>query len=141
MRVLSKYCNLAARLRQLLYGQLWLWRAEMSCKREQLSLLELPSAADIMKSPVVALSPGQRPGEQCCIDYSVALCKSDHLYEGQRPVVLRVTRLWRVAFLRRWRKNSECMNRGVRFPRALPGAKRNNWAFHNVSCTRQFKQA
>ena len=35
----------------------------MSCKREQLSLLKLPSAADIMKSPVAALSPGQRSGE------------------------------------------------------------------------------
>ena len=40
-------------------------------------------------SPIAAPSPGQRPGEGGCIDESVALCKSNHLYEGQRPVALR----------------------------------------------------
>ena len=51
------------------------------------------------------------------------------LYEGQRPVALRVTRSRRVAFLRNRRKNAECIDRGVRFLRALPGAMGNNWAY------------
>ena len=55
--------------------------------------------------------------------------KSNLHYEGQRPVWrLRVTRSKRVAFLRR-RKNAECINRGLRFPRALPWAMGNIWAF------------
>ena len=40
-----------------------------------------------------------------------------------------VTRLSRVAFLRRWHKNAKCINRGVRFPRALPWAMGNIWAY------------
>ena len=43
------------------------------------------------------------------------------LYEGQRPVALRVTRSRRVAFLRIRRKNAECINRGVRSPGRCPG--------------------
>ena len=51
-----------------------------------------------------------------------------------------ITRSRRVAFLRQ-RKNAKCINRGIRPPRALPWAMGNNWAFHNVGCTRQFEQA
>ena len=42
--------------------------------------------------------------------------KGNLLYEGQRPVALRVcvTRSGRVAFLRRRLKNAECINRGVK---------------------------
>ena len=49
--------------------------------------------------------------------------KGNLLYEGQRPVALRVcvTRFWRVAFLRRRLKNAECINRGVRYPGRCPG--------------------
>ena len=39
-----------------------------------------------------------------------------------------VTRFWRVAFLRQ-RKNAECINRGLRSPRALPWAMGNIWAY------------
>ncbi|MFW5547004.1 MAG: hypothetical protein ACOCNO_08235, partial [Bacteroidales bacterium] len=68
--------------------------------------------------------------------------KSSLHYEGQRPVALPagITRSRRVAFLRQ-RKNAKCINRGIRPPRALPWAMSNNWAFHNVGCTRQFEQA
>ena len=49
--------------------------------------------------------------------------KGNLLYEGQRPVALRVcvTRSGRVAFLRRRLKNAECINRGVRYPGRCPG--------------------
>ena len=34
-----------------------------------------------------------------------------------------VTRSGRVAFLRRWHKNAECINRGVRYPGRCPGLR------------------
>ena len=57
--------------------------------------------------------------------------KGNLLYEGQRPVALRVcvTRSGRVAFLRRWHKNAECVNRGVRYPGRCPGL----WATTGLS--------
>ena len=42
----------------------------------------------------------------------------------------------RVAFLRRRHKNAECIARCIRFPGALPRARGNNWALHNVGCAR-----
>ena len=110
-----RFHALAVRIDFMSRMGIWLWRAV---------------------SPIVASSPGQRPGDGVCIDLSIALCKSSLHYEGQRPVALRVTRSGRVAFLRHRRKNAECIDRGVRFPRALPGAMGNIWALHNVGCAR-----
>ena len=42
----------------------------------------------------------------------------------------------RVAFLRRRHKNAECIARCIRFPGAMPRARGNNWALHNVGCAR-----
>ena len=71
---------------------------------------------------MLPIAPGSARGGRNCIDLSVALCKSNLLYEGHRPVALRVrvTRLERVAFLRQ-RKNAECIARGIRFPGRCPG--------------------
>ena len=67
--------------------------------------------------------------------------KGNLLYEGQRPVALRVcvTRSGRVSFLRRRLKNAECINRGVRYPGRCPGlwavtglTARHTWAANAV---------
>ena len=50
---------------------------------------------------MLPIAPGSARGGRKCIDLSVALCKSNLLYEGHRPVWrLCVTRFRRVAFLR-----------------------------------------
>ena len=60
--------------------------------------------------------------------------KGNLLYEGQRPVALRVcvTRSGRVAFLRRRLKNAECINRGGRYPGRCPGL----WAVTGLTARR-----
>lgn len=49
---------------------------------------------------MLPIAPGNTRGGRNCIDLSVALCKSNLLYEGHRPVWrLGLTRFRRVAFL------------------------------------------
>ena len=83
------------------YALIKVSRPEMSCKRGQSSLLGLPSAADIMKRATCFMR-GNAPWH----------CE-----------FVWVTRFWRVAFLRRWHKNAECINRGVRYPGRCPGLR------------------
>ena len=83
--------------------------------------ISLASNCGGLKAQLLRIAQGSALGGRLGIAKSVALCKSSLLYEGQRPVASRVTRLSRVAFLRRRHKNAECINRGVRFPGRCPG--------------------
>ena len=95
-----RFHTLAVRIDFMSRMGIWLWRAV---------------------SPIVASSPGQRPGDGVCIDLSIALCKSSLHYEGQRPVALRVTRLRRVAFLRHGAKMPNVLIAAYVSPGRCPG--------------------
>ena len=81
-------------------------RSEMSCKRGQSSLLGLPSAADIMKRATCFMRGNAPCGVKGVMGYALSA---------------------RGIFAQR--KNAECINRGLRFPRALPWAMVNIWAY------------
>ena len=81
--------------------------------------ISLASNCGGLKAQLLCIAQGSALGGRLGIAKSVELCKSSLLYEGQRPVALRVTRSRRVAFLRRRHKNAECINRGVRFPQGV----------------------
>ena len=78
----------------------------MSCKRGQSSLLGLPSAADIMKRATCFMRGNAPCGVKGVMGYALSA---------------------RGIFAQR--KNAECINRGLRFPRALPWAMGNIWAY------------
>ena len=78
----------------------------MSCKRGQSNLLGLPSAADIMKRATCFMRGNAPCGVKGVMGYALSA---------------------RGIFAQR--KNAECINRGLRFPRALPWAMGNIWAY------------
>ena len=81
-------------------------RSEMSCKRGQSNLLGLPSAADIMKRATCFMRGNAPCGVKGVMGYALSA---------------------RGIFAQR--KNAECINRGLRSPRALPWAMGNIWAY------------
>ena len=126
----------------------------MSCKRGQLSLLKLPSAADIMKSPVVANSPGQRPGEtKAAIDTigifapTAQKCHAPKARNplmpltphGALPLIMQAALFIMSAALGNPSKldcprlhdisERDTLINATLLPRALPGAGGNNWAY------------
>ena len=101
----------------------------MSCKLGQLSLLKLPSAADIMKSPIVAPSPGQRPGETYAaintFGIFVPTAQKCHAREARNPQCHGALPLIRETAL----TERDTFINAHAIPRALPWAMGNIWAY------------